>query len=207
MVMVSVLVLSLFFRIHPDAVTLEMEEEAVYAAYFSQDYFSRYDRIVIQNRTCICSTLNADLDHFYRKCGKDSSDPDVRNQDPVNLLGIRLSKWDLDQDVLKSFHERNEQCVHHRKDMDLGIEYVLLPQEEHSRIFSDMDGWSRFRKKFHKAPGVTGLSKVGFSEDRTVAMLYVGTQVHWLLGQGGVTLFKKINGVWKKVDWMRTWVS
>ncbi|MHC4944391.1 MAG: hypothetical protein ACYTG7_15350 [Planctomycetota bacterium] len=184
-----------------------MEEDAVYAAYFSSDYYSIYDLLVIQSLTSIWFSLNADDDNFYRKVGLDPSDPEVRNRDPARLLGIRLRRMNIPHDVLKSFHERNKQRVHHREDMDLGIDYVLLSRKENNRIFSQGKGWRLFREEFPDARGLTVLSRVGLNDDRTVALLYVGFYGGMLWGDGFVILFKKIDGTWKRAAGLRIWVS
>jgi len=69
------------------------------------------------------------------------------------------------------------------------------------------DGWKVFRERYPKANGILTLSRVGFSEDGTQAIVSVAWQGDWLAGAGEVWFLELTAEGGKRVLTMRLWVS
>ena len=92
--------------------------------------------------------------------------------------------------------------------MQIGAPYVLLTRQEMSDLFSEnQNGWEVFYLGYPDAPGITSLSRVGFNPDMTQALVYVGTQSHWLAGSGTLMLLEKVDGGWTVRQQVMTWIS
>jgi hypothetical protein len=81
--------------------------------------------------------------------------------------------------------------------------HVLLSAAELDAFFhpgksKGNDGWEMFYDKHPDSPGIISLSRVGFSRDGSVAVIYMGNTKHWLAGHGSLRVFEKINGKWKE---------
>lgn len=59
------------------------------------------------------------------------------------------------------------------------------------------NGWEKFRKKYPNGSCVNSLSRVGFNQDQTEALVEVKTQCDWLVGSGWLYYLKKIDGIWQ----------
>lgn len=163
-----------------------MEEEAVYAALLAEMYAAPAYVILDATATDLLDTANTDqtLDYVL---------PNLR---------------DLDPGTVDSFRVRNETAHPVRPDMDLGADYVLLSRVEMSAIFGEnQNGWQVFYSLHPEAPGITTLSRVGFDPDFGQALVYVGTQSHWLAGAGYYVLLVKVDGAWVVDQQVMTWIS
>jgi hypothetical protein len=170
----------------PSEVQLAAEEQAVYAAALA--YLYGAPSYVILSTTAT-SPLGVDgtsqtLDHVLPNM------PDVLAETGANFLA------------------RNAVSIELPADMDLGAPYVLLSQQQQSDLFSqNQDGWQIFYDQHPDAPGITNLSRPGFDPGVDQALLYIGTQSHWLAGAGYFLLLVKTNGAWKVQQQVMTWIS
>lgn len=69
------------------------------------------------------------------------------------------------------------------------------------------DGWEAFRERYPDSSGLTELSCVGFSEDHTQALVYVGSSGGGRVGSGWVTLLEWNGSAWEIQEFVRVWVS
>jgi len=91
---------------------------------------------------------------------------------------------------------------------------ILLSKADLETLFSaghdqKPDAWDRFYTKYPKSPGVITLSRVGFNRRRGMAMVYVGSQSHWLAGGGHIRILHKQVEKWVVVPGIigPMWVS
>jgi len=91
---------------------------------------------------------------------------------------------------------------------------ILLKREELKAIFSvgpgqKQNGWDRFYAKYPKSPGIITISRVGFNRRGDMAMVYVGSQSHYLAGAGQIHVLRKQDGKWVEVPAfiLPMWVS
>jgi hypothetical protein len=126
----------------------------------------------------------------------------------TSLDRMLLDMHDLERSTAESFSTRNATTTPVSPDMVLGVEYVLVSQEEMSQIFSqNRDGWVLFYERYPDTPGITTISRVGFNESLDQALVYIGTMSHWLAGAGYYVLLGKVNGAWIVEQQVMTWIS
>jgi hypothetical protein len=170
----------------PSASDMDTEEVAVYAALLQSMYPDL--RLVLTEKT--------------------ATDPGgVENTASVLEHALTQLK-DVDPQTAASFQVRNEAQVSLKPNMNIGQEYVILTEENMRNIFNvNQNGWDVFYADYPGAPGITTLSRVGFNDAMDQALVYVGTQSHWLAGAGYIVLMKKVNGVWVVDQQVMTWIS
>lgn len=171
----------------PTAPDIEAEEEAVYAALFDQMY-GEPQMLVLMAVT-------------------ETTPMSVENTD--STLEYVLSQMsDVAEETVAGFRSRNDAAYPLRPDMDLGLPYVLLTRDQFNEIFDvNTSGWDVFYTRYPNSPGLTSVSRVGFNADFTQALVYIGTQSHWLAGSGHYVLLEKTDGKWQVEQQVMTWIS
>lgn len=170
----------------PSTAQLDLEEQAVYTALLLKLHSASSYVIMNTTATGLVGVGNTEstLAHIVQ---------DMRGVDPQTA---------------DSFKVRNDAPYPVSPGMDLGSGYVLLSQEEMSRIFSqNQDGWQVFYNRYPDTPGITTLSRVGFNDALDQALVYIGTMSHWLAGGGYYMLLIKVNGSWHVDQQVMTWIS
>ncbi len=117
-----------------------------------------------------------------------------------NLTGIQ--KQTLDDFVVQNQRSYALTCS-----FNFGIEYKLINREAMTRFFGEGNRWNEFYTKYPDSQGRMGLSRVGFNQERTQALVYVGNQRHFLVGAGYCVLLVKENGIWAIKDKVMIWIS
>jgi hypothetical protein len=114
----------------------------------------------------------------------------------------------VDPLTAEDFSRRNAAETPLADDLQLGAPYALLTRQEMSDLFAEnQNGWDTFYAQHPDAPGITSLSRAGFNPGMTEALVYVGTQSHWLAGAGYFLLLEKVDGVWTVRHQVMTWIS
>ena len=171
----------------PAEAELEAEEQAVYTALFDGLY-GEPKMYVLMSQT---ST-------------------DIGGVDNTNSILDRVlpQMTGVDEETVASFRARNDTAYPIPADMDLGLPYILLTPDEKNQIFAvNTSGWDVFYTRYPNSPGLTTISRIGFNADFTQALVYAGTQSHWLAGAGYYVLLNKVDGVWKIDQQIMTWIS
>jgi hypothetical protein len=120
---------------------------------------------------------------------------------PQGMPGLSKALW-------SNYLDRNDRSYLLATDMEIGKEYTLLDGQEMGELFSDSNkGWDEFYRRYPGSPGITTFSKVGFNAEMTEALVYMGTQLHYLAGTGNLVRLEKQDGVWKVVDQIMLWIS
>lgn len=92
--------------------------------------------------------------------------------------------------------------------LDLPFTYELLSIEDDYRYFEKGEsGWDEFYKDYPEMIGITEVSRPGFNQDSTEALVYTGRQVWDLYGYGYYYLLTKVNGKWEIKQTVECWVS
>lgn len=165
----------------PSQADIEREEQAVYA-FFANDLNG--PMVILED-----TSTNIDLDN------------------PKQMLDyIKSGLKSVSKDTIDNYMERNAQPSQLSPDMDLGVEYVLLSEEERNAIFKQPDGWDAFYKKYSMA-GYTEFSRVGFNRTLDQALVYVGWVGGPLMGDGTYYLLEKQNGEWIMKEQIMVWIS
>ncbi|KAF0108166.1 MAG: hypothetical protein FD146_1180 [Anaerolineaceae bacterium] len=170
----------------PSAKSIEAEEVAVYAALFAAMYPDQPLVLMAQTATGPGGT-----------------------GDTASTLEYALGQMTgVAPETAASFQVRNEAAHPLDPEMALGIQFVLLSEDDMRQIFDiNQDGWTIFYSRYPNTPGMTTVSRVGFNDTLDQALVYVGTQSHWLAGAGYIVLMKKVDGVWTIDQQVMTWIS
>jgi hypothetical protein len=131
----------------------------------------------------------------------------VQNRD--NTLDHLFPATRADQKEIKSFKQKNLLKYRLLEKFNLSKEYKLvLGQLEQidKDIKTGNDGWGNFYKRYPNSQGVFTLSRVGFNENKTQAIVYRANQFS-ADGGGGVLIFlSKWEGRWQIVNEEVLWV-
>jgi len=164
----------------PTAADIEKEEQAVYSTFFGEAPVT----VVILQET---ST-------------------NISSDDPQSLEYVKSGLPSASKDTLDNYLERNRQPSQLTSDMKIGVDYVLLGQNELSEIMSQTNGWDAFYARYPNS-GYTQFSRVGFNNSLDQAVVYVGQMAGPLMGSGFYYLLEKKGGEWLIKEQVMVWVS
>jgi hypothetical protein len=166
----------------PSQADIEKEEQAVYAVFVAG---SKGPALILQDTST----------------GLSDDDP---GQTIDNLKGGLPS---ISNETIDSFVERNAQPGQLSPDMQLGVDYVLLSQDELAEISSQPNWHKVLAEKYPGSEGYTIFSRVGFNQSLDQAVLYVGDVGGPLMGAGFYYLLEKQNGEWGIKEQIMVWIS
>jgi hypothetical protein len=170
----------------PSAKDIEVGEVAVYAALFQAMYPDQ--NIVLMDQT--------------------ATGPGGVGDTASTLKYALAQMKGVASETAASFQARNEAAYPLKPDMNIGIQFTLLSEDNMRQMFNiNQDGWGIFYSRYPDAPGITSVSRVGFNEAMDQALVYIGTQSHWLAGAGYFVLMKKVAGAWVIDQQVMTWIS
>lgn len=168
----------------------------------SQEEYSVYDGIIKAQYLGERVKLVVISDHTTT-----SVSPGDSGVDPSNMAFIQKNLPEVEAATLQNFIQANQQQYLLGRQFNLGVKYVLISKEEMKSIFEDDKGWSVFYQRYPDSQGTMTLSRVGFNDKGTQAVVYVGNQADWLAGTGNVYLLEKINGQWTVKNHTMVWIS
>lgn len=164
---------------------IEKEEQVVYASFFK----SISGKVVILQDT---STQ-----------WLPSSSEDLKQRMDYIASGLPNAS----KETLDNYFERNRlQPSRLSPDMQLGISYILLSEEQLSTIMNQPNGWEAFHEKYSPA-GYMQFSRVGFNETLDQAIVYIGSVPGPMMGSGNYYLMEKKGGKWVIKEQVLAWVS
>ena len=123
------------------------------------------------------------------------------------LASYLRENLDLNEETLADFIVKNLEQHPVEPDLNPGGRLVCVSDKEFQRIFSDADGWDRFRQTFPESDGTLRFSRTGLNRSLTQAVLYAGQQFDWDVGSGGYWLLSKFEEGWREVGKVGSWIS
>ncbi|MBU0492817.1 MAG: hypothetical protein KKA73_28500 [Chloroflexi bacterium] len=130
----------------------------------------------------------------------------ILDQTDVEMLDmdyyIVQNRQALPPEVVADFAAKNRRSSPLGEHFDLGVEYVLISQDELPQIL-----WDDFYEKYPDAPGFMWLSRVGFNPSQDMALVYVGNPRAFLAGMGALVLLSKTDGIWHRTRSIMVWIS
>jgi len=166
----------------PSQADLEREEQAVYAVFVRG---SKGPALILENTST--STLD---------------------EDPGQMIdNIKDGLPGISNDTIDSYVERNAQSAQLSPDMQLGVDYVLLSQEELAEISRQPNWHEVLTEKYPGSDGYTIFSRVGFNRSLDQAVIYVGKVAGPLMGAGYYYLLEKQDGEWAIKEQIMVWIS
>lgn len=129
-------------------------------------------------------------------------------EDPKEIKKNVLSGFkNISNQAIKSYLARNAQPSQLSPDMDLGVKYILLTQDELSQITSQPNWNEVLAEKYPGSGGYLIFSHVGFNNSLDQAVIYVGQVAGPLMGTGNYYLMEKQDGEWKIKEQIMVWIS
>jgi hypothetical protein len=112
-------------------------------------------------------------------------------------------------DAIKDFVTKNRKSSVLKNQFKLKATIILITNSDVKRMFHDSieGGWDLFHAKYPNASSINTLSRVGFSKDKTLALVYYTYSCGGLCGQGQYVLLRKREGQWKIEKESMTWIS
>jgi hypothetical protein len=166
----------------PSQADLEREEQAVYAVFVRG---SKGPALILENTST--STLD---------------------EDPGQMIdNIKDGLPGISNDTIDSYVERNAQSTQLSPDMQLGVDYVLLSQEELAEISRQPNWHEVLTEKYPGSEGYTIFSRVGLNRSLDQAVVYVGQVAGPLMGAGYYYLLEKQDGEWAVKEQIMVWIS
>jgi hypothetical protein len=87
-----------------------------------------------------------------------------------------------------------------------GIENLrFISKAEHDRLFQS--GWADFHKTYGKNASVLELSRVGFNQDKTLALFHVSGGMDRMAGGGTLYLLERKGSKWEIKTSIQTWAT
>jgi len=88
---------------------------------------------------------------------------------------------------------------------------LLQSPEELEKAFdgtgTSSSGWDAFYRKHPESDGQTVVSRVGFNEKRTEALVYIAGMHDYLCAEGNLYHLKKTDSKWQLSDIIALWIS
>jgi hypothetical protein len=166
----------------PSQADIEKEEQAVYAVFVAG---SKSPALILQDTST----------------GLSDDDP---GQTIDNLKGGLPS---ISNATVDSYVERNAQPGQLSPDMQLGVDYALLSEDELAEVSSQPNWHKVLAEKYPGSEGYTIFSRVGVNRSLDQAVLYVGDVAGPLMGAGFYYLLEKQNGEWGIKEQIMVWIS
>ena len=166
----------------PSQAEIEKEEQAVYAVFVGRN---KGPALILQDTSIGLS---------------DDPPQQIIDNFKAGLPGIS-------KEAIDSFVERNAQPSQLSPGMQLGVEYVLLSEDELAKISSQPNWHEVLREKYPGSEGYTIFSRVGFNRTLDQALLYAGEVAGPLMGAGHYYLLEKQNGEWTIKEQIMVWIS
>ncbi len=93
----------------------------------------------------------------------------------------------------------------------LSIKHVAITDRQLKELFgiNGKNGWEEFYKIYPKSPGIITLSRPGFSNNGTLAVIYMGIQSNGLAGYGQIYVLEEKEGKWVELKTQigPSWIS
>ena len=119
-----------------------------------------------------------------------------------NMLAVSWITW-------RNYLAHNKKPYPLSPDMQLGVNYYLMGEEEMRDIFSHKSsgvlnpsegGWEELRRRYPDSDGITGLSRVGFNQAHTQALVNISISRGSLSAEAYLVWLEKQNGIWQIVE-------
>jgi hypothetical protein len=115
------------------------------------------------------------------------------------------SEW---HEAVRDFRDQNTEPQAVSEGQVLGKPYVVVAKARLEQLLATPDetfGWKGFERRYPNSGGYIQVSAVGFSRDRTKAVVYVGHHCGGLCGGGRMFFLERDNGAWRPTPLIRCW--
>lgn len=113
----------------------------------------------------------------------------------------------LSQEIVDDYQAKNIDSQKLENNFTVSSNVIFISEKQTKQIFRKGEGWNNFYKKYPQSSGLISFSNIGFNQERTQALVYVGINCGWLCGDGSFKFLQKTNGKWIIKDNVELWVS
>lgn len=158
--------------------------------------------LVIRNKLCVndglikYSTKEGTLLAYVRSLAEEAASLDQ---------GIVEAVWD--------FYAKNSGEWDFNSVGELSVNHIVMTKQKERSIFHEKgraeENWKVFYAEYPSSAGIIDFSRVGFSRDDTISVIYMGNLRGRLEGGGGIYIYKKVDGEWVPSEYSigRRWIS
>jgi hypothetical protein len=134
-----------------------------------------------QQKTVVISTTTK----FWKACVNPATEPDQ------GLKG-----------ALEQYNAVNKDTWELQSEFGFGRQFQFISHGELASMFQKGvgRGWELFAKRNPDSSGFVELSAVGFNEDKSIAVVYMGYHCGGMCGSGGVKFLQKKDGHWLRMS-------
>jgi len=138
---------------------------------------------------------------------------DTLSEHDIHTLITKTSM--LDSLILRDFNDRNKTGVEIENKFDLGRIVTLVDEKEVMELtlyglnvdeLVEEKGWKAFRTRYGSSQFLY-LSRIGFNQKRTRALVQFGYQSGWLGGEGNYYILDRRDAGWKVRKKIWAWIS
>jgi hypothetical protein len=187
----------------------EKEEAAVYRAYIDLHYANRhFSDLQFENKSfsniVVCAKSSGFIHPFsYQKViAKMSLKPEAATI--INFLERNDGNYPESQLTEKTLRVIGRYSINPY--IKFKLPHTLITDAEIDQIFSN-GGWEEFYRRYPNSRGIVYLSRVGFNNNETQALLYFAHQYTEAAGEGFLVLLKNTQGKWKQIAQTNVWIS
>ncbi|MGA7925642.1 MAG: hypothetical protein WCA20_06565 [Candidatus Sulfotelmatobacter sp.] len=125
---------------------------------------------------------------------------------------VKLDDYCLTPEAAREFKDAIEDYKRHTEPMllqrrfEIDKPYELVSTEVVGTLIKNYN-WDDFYKRYPDSGGIVRMTAVGFNRQRTLAIVFTGSQCNNLCGRGSFVLLKKLDGKWKPVPGVRCSVA
>ena len=94
--------------------------------------------------------------------------------------------------------------------LDLDMSYHLLSERTLSALFKNVEpreGWSQFFERYPGSPGIVRVSRAGFDDSLSHALVYIEHQCGAECGAGRLVHLERVGGAWSVRDGAVVWMA
>jgi len=119
----------------------------------------------------------------------------------AEALGSRLDE------AVSSFIQKNRRRSLHRGNATFYRPHELVPLKSFEALLDAPGAWNNFNARYPDSGGLLVFSRVGFSQDGSVALVYVSQYCGSLCGFGGYVLYRREGEEWREIAFLHRWDS
>ena len=132
----------------------------------------------------------------------------ISGNDPQQAMdSVKDGLKGITSDTISNFIDRNAQPSELSPEMNLGVNYILIDEDELASLTRQSNWGEAISQKYPGAHGYVMFSRVGFNRSLDQAVVYVGSVEGPLMGAGYYYLLVEENGEWNIKERIMVWIS
>ena len=175
----------------------------------SQAEFSSYPKADLSSaEKAVIKALMEDQFKYERRRNKMVVLSELTDDHGLSKTLDQRKVWDsTEAEMFREFKRINEKPFRLTELSSLRIKMHLLSIQDARAIWSAVDDWERFRRRFPLATCHVTISRAAFSADGKTALIYMGSSIDGLAGTGHIYHLHRRFGWWRVAERSVVWIS